>query len=57
MAANATHPDYDANVAAWLRARDVFAREDAVKAAGERYLERLDPQSEKQQAAINDKTL
>jgi hypothetical protein len=23
--ANATHPDYDANVPAWLRARDVFA--------------------------------
>ena len=30
---NSTHPDYDANAAAWLRARDVFAGEDAVKAA------------------------
>ena len=43
---NSTHPDYDANAAAWLRARDVFAGEDAVKAAGTRYLPRLDSQSE-----------
>lgn len=42
---NSTHPDYDANAAAWLRARDVFAGEDAVKAAGERYLPKLDSQS------------
>ncbi len=57
MAVNTTHPDYDAALPAWLRARDVFAGEDAVKAAGERYLPRLDAQSEEQQAAINDKTL
>ncbi len=42
---NSTHPDYDANAVAWLRARDVFAGEDAVKAAGERYLPKLDSQS------------
>jgi len=42
---NSTHPDYDANAAAWLRARNVFAGEDAVKAAGERYLPKLDSQS------------
>ena len=45
MAVNSTHPDYDAKLAAWLRARDVVAGEDAVKAAGEKYLPRLDSQS------------
>ena len=45
MRINATHPDYDANAAAWLRARDVIAGEDAVKAAGEKYLPKLDSQS------------
>jgi hypothetical protein len=45
MPVDSTHPDYDANVSAWLRARDVFAGEDAVKAAGERYLPKLDSQS------------
>jgi len=33
MPVDSTHLDYDANAAAWLRARDVFAGEDAVKAA------------------------
>ena len=45
MAVNSTHPDYDATLPAWLRARDVVAGEDAVKAAGEKYLPRLDAQS------------
>ncbi len=45
MAVNSTHPDYDATLPAWLRARDVVAGEDAVKAAGEKYLPRLDSQS------------
>ena len=44
MPVNSTHLDYDANIAAWQRARDVFAGEDAVKAAGEKYLPRLDCQ-------------
>jgi hypothetical protein len=43
---NSTHPDYEANVVAWQRARDVFAGEDAVKAAGEKYLPRLDSQDD-----------
>jgi len=43
---NSTHPDYDANLPAWLRARDVFAGEDAVKAAAEKYLPRLDCQDD-----------
>jgi len=45
MGVNSTHPDYDANAATWLRARDVVAGEDAVKGAGEKYLPRLDEQS------------
>ena len=46
MPANTTHPDYDANLATWLRARDVIAGEDAVKLGGIKYLPRLDSQSE-----------
>jgi hypothetical protein len=46
VAANSTHPDYDANLAAWLRARDVIAGEDAVKAGDIKYLPRLDSQSD-----------
>ena len=46
MPVNSTHPDYDANVNAWQRARDVFAGEDAVKAAAEKYLPRLDCQDD-----------
>ena len=45
MPTDSTHPDYDANADAWLSARDVFAGEAAVKAAGERYLPKLDSQS------------
>ena len=51
MAVNSTHPDYDVNAPAWSRARDVLAGEDAVKAAGEKYLPRLDSQSEEEYAA------
>lgn len=46
MPANTTHPDYDGNLAAWLRARDVIAGEDAVKVGGTNYLPRLDSQSD-----------
>ena len=42
MPVNSTHLDYDANAAAWLRARDVFAGEDAVKEGDVLYLPRLD---------------
>jgi hypothetical protein len=48
---DSTHLEYDENVTAWLRARDVFAGEDAVKAAGVRYLPRLDSQSDDEYAA------
>ena len=46
MPVNSTHPDYDASLAAWQRARDVFAGEDAVKAAAEKYLPRLNCQDD-----------
>ena len=46
MPANSTHPDYDASLPGWLRARDVIAGEDAVKAGNIKYLPRLDSQSE-----------
>ena len=45
MPANSTHPEYDANAAAWSRARDVIAGEDAVKLGDIKYLPRLDSQS------------
>jgi len=51
MAVNATHPDYNTWLPAWLRARDVLSGEDAVKAAGEKYLPRLDSQSDGEYAA------
>ena len=46
MPVNSHHPDFDANLPAWQRARDVIAGEDAVKASGEKYLPRLDSQSD-----------
>lgn len=46
MAVNSTHPDYDASLPGWLRARDVLAGEDAVKNAGEKYLPRLESQTD-----------
>jgi hypothetical protein len=46
VAVNATHLDYDANLPAWVRARDVIAGEDAVKLGDEKYLPRLDSQSD-----------
>jgi hypothetical protein len=51
MPVNSTHPDYDAALPAWTRARDVMAGEDAIKAAGIRYLSKLDSQTEEEYAA------
>ena len=39
MPANSLHPEYLEMLNAWARARDVFTGEDAVKAAGEKYLQ------------------
>jgi hypothetical protein len=46
MPVQSTHPEYDASLPAWLRARDVIAGEDAIKAAGIKYLSRLDSQTD-----------
>jgi hypothetical protein len=43
---NSTHADYDASALEWSRARDVLSGEDAVKAAGVKYLSRLDSQTD-----------
>ena len=51
MPVQSTHLDYDANLTAWLRARDVIAGEDAVKTAGAKYLPRLDSQTDDEYAA------
>jgi hypothetical protein len=56
MPVDSTHLDYDANLPAWLRARDVIAGEDAVKAAGEKYLPRLDSQTDDEYAAYKTRT-
>jgi hypothetical protein len=45
---NSTHPDYDANAYDWSRARDILGGEDAVKSAGEKYLPRLDSQTDQE---------
>jgi hypothetical protein len=52
---NYTHPTYDETLPAWMRARDVFAGEDAVKAAGPRYLPRLDSQTDQEYAAYRNR--
>src|SRR3954468_15638818 len=51
MPVNTTHPEYDAAAEAWSRARDVLAGEDAVKAAGIRYLPKLETQTEEEYAS------
>jgi len=48
MSVNTTHPEYDTSLPAWLRARDVIGGEDAVKAAGEKYLPRLEQQTDQE---------
>jgi hypothetical protein len=55
MPVNSTHPDYDASLPAWLRARDVFNGEDAIKAAGEKYLPRLDCQDDTEYRAYKNR--
>jgi hypothetical protein len=51
MPVNSTHPDYDAMLPVWTRARDVLAGEDAVKDAGEKYLPRLEATSDTEYSA------
>src|SRR3954469_8759074 len=51
MPVNSLHPDYEQMLPAWTRARDVLAGEDAIKAAGEKYLPRLTEQSDSEYLA------
>jgi hypothetical protein len=46
MPGKTTRPDYDAIPPDWTRARDLRVGEDAVKAAGEKYLPRMDSQTD-----------
>jgi hypothetical protein len=55
MPGNSTHPEYDSRAAEWSRARDVLAGEDSVKRGGERYLPRLDSQSDDEYVAYRDR--
>jgi hypothetical protein len=48
MAVNARHPDYDTSALDWARARDVLSRQDAVKGGGEKYLTRLNCQTDEE---------
>jgi hypothetical protein len=57
MPVNTTHPEYDANLSTWLRARDVLAGEDAIKAGGVKYLPRLDSQTDDEFAAYRSRAL
>ena len=51
MPVNSTHADHDAALPGWIRARDLLAGEDAIKAAGAKYLPRLEGQSDEDYAA------
>jgi hypothetical protein len=51
MPANSTHPEYQENLWAWSQARAVIAGGEAVKAAGTRFLPRLDAQTDAEYAA------
>jgi hypothetical protein len=51
MPAYSSNREYDASLAAWSRARDVLAGEDALKAAGTKYLPRMDSQSDEEYEA------
>ena len=57
MPVNSTHADYDAAAMEWSRARDVLSGEDAVKAAGEKYLPRLDSQTDDEFGAYRKRAL
>jgi hypothetical protein len=48
VASGSTHADYDAKALEWSRAQDDISGEDVVKAAGKKYLPRLDSQSDEE---------
>ena len=57
MAVNATHSEYDNALLGWLRARDILAGEQRIKAAGEKYLPRLEAQTTAEYEAYRGRAL
>src|SRR5437762_12970390 len=57
MPVNSVHFDYLVNLPDWLRARDVLAGEDTIKSAGEKYLPRLDSQTDEEFMAYRKRAL
>jgi hypothetical protein len=55
MPVYSTHADYDASAQSWQRIRDVLAGDAAVKRAGERYIARLDSQTDDEFRAYVDR--
>lgn len=55
MAVNDLHEEYLWNVRAWNRAREVLAGEDAIKCGGEKYLPRLEAQTDEEYGAYRDR--
>ena len=48
MPVNSTHAEYDEHLDAWLRIRDVLAGDRAIKRAGQKYVPRLDSQTDEE---------
>ena len=55
MPVNSTHPDYDGQLDSWGRIRDVLEGDATIKARGEKYLARLDSQSDEEFRAYVDR--
>lgn len=51
MPVDKLHAEFEAFLPKWIRAREVIAGEDAIKAAGERYLPRLESQTDEEYSA------
>ena len=51
MVIGSAHSEYTGHLVEWSRVRDVLSGEDAVKAAGPKYLPRLDSQSDEEYSA------
>ena len=55
MPVTSTHAEYDENLDAWQRIRDVLAGDRAIKRAGARYVARLDSQTDEEFRAYVDR--
>lgn len=51
MPVNSTHADYDANIDSWQRIRDVLLGDAALKRGGDKYVPRLDSQTDEEFSA------